>query len=255
MLKQNRVLITLITHKKEPGKYELLSLINALEIFKKYHFVLVISEKMSSDFYVSLFEEKNIKYKIEKFGKQFFGKISRYNNLLLSRAFYERFVEYDYILINHFDSFVFRDELEYWCDKGYSYIGAPWPEGKMLHPYSFRGFGLLSKLFPFMNKPKKFYVGNGGFCLKNVKDHIAILDKFCLAAKLWHSQEDYFWAYYCHKYKGSASVPSEIEASSFSLEKNSKYYYVQNHSKLPFGCHSFEKVDFEFWRDKISILQ
>jgi hypothetical protein len=36
----------------------------------------------------------------------------------LSASFYERFLDTKYILIYQLDAFVFKDELQEWCDKG-----------------------------------------------------------------------------------------------------------------------------------------
>ena len=47
-----------------------------------------------------------------------------YTNLTFDPDFYRRFRNYEYILLCHLDSFVFRDELEKWCQTGYDYIGS-----------------------------------------------------------------------------------------------------------------------------------
>jgi hypothetical protein len=62
---------------------------------------------------------------VESFPKRYFENIEGYNELLLSASFYERFLDTKYILIYQLDAFVFKDELQEWCDKGYDYI-APW---------------------------------------------------------------------------------------------------------------------------------
>ena len=54
--------------------------------------------------------------------------IMGYNRMMLSREFYERFADYEYILICQTDVWIFRDELTKWCDAGYDYVAAPWPK-------------------------------------------------------------------------------------------------------------------------------
>jgi hypothetical protein len=44
---------------------------------------------------------------------------------MLSIDFYKRFRDYKFILIYQLDAYVFRDELEYWCEQDYDFIGAP----------------------------------------------------------------------------------------------------------------------------------
>jgi hypothetical protein len=69
---------------------------------------------------------KNVTIQISYFPEAYFKNISGYNKLLLSPVFYSRFIDYKYICICQFDTFIFRDELSYWCKKSYDYIEAPW---------------------------------------------------------------------------------------------------------------------------------
>ena len=46
--------------------------------------------------------------------------IAGYNKMMFSEE------GYDYILICHNDAWIFRDELEEWCNKGYDCVAAPW---------------------------------------------------------------------------------------------------------------------------------
>ncbi|MCP4418710.1 MAG: hypothetical protein GY805_18995, partial [Chloroflexi bacterium] len=43
---------------------------------------------------------------IERFDERFFGSVAANTQLMLSRQFYERFSQYEYILIYHFDALV-----------------------------------------------------------------------------------------------------------------------------------------------------
>lgn len=44
---------------------------------------------------------------------------------MLTKEFYLRFRQWEYLLIYQLDAYVFQDELMDWCNKGYDYIGAP----------------------------------------------------------------------------------------------------------------------------------
>ncbi|MCK5681152.1 hypothetical protein KAI46_10130 [bacterium] len=52
-----------------------------------------------------------------------------YNKLLVFPGFWDAFPSFEYMLIAQLDAFVFRDNLDEWCRKGYAYIGAPWLNG------------------------------------------------------------------------------------------------------------------------------
>jgi len=62
---------------------------------------------------------------VEEFDAAYFESVADYDRLLLSAAFYERFLTTRYILNYQLDAYVFRDELEEWCTKGYAYVSAP----------------------------------------------------------------------------------------------------------------------------------
>ena len=42
---------------------------------------------------------------------------------------YERYAAYEFMFTYELDAFVFKDELEKWCEQGWDYIGAPWFDG------------------------------------------------------------------------------------------------------------------------------
>ena len=63
---------------------------------------------------------KNIDIDYVRFEPKYFEGIKGYNNLLLTPSFYERFADYEYMLIYQLDAFVFHDSLNYWVDKGYA---------------------------------------------------------------------------------------------------------------------------------------
>jgi hypothetical protein len=59
------------------------------------------------------------------FSRKYFGSVQAHSWLLLSPAFYDAFLDYEYILVYHLDALVFSDQLIDWCDKGYDFVGSP----------------------------------------------------------------------------------------------------------------------------------
>lgn len=140
---------------------EILSLSQLGKILGRHPIVLVTHNGIDTTTYVNhLVSEDSTSVKIENFDQKYFNDIDGYNSLLLSTEFYKRFSSYNYILIYQLDAWVFRDELEYWCKKGYDYIGAPW----------FEDWGL--------GKSEEFREGgNGGFSLRTPNKAIKILKR------------------------------------------------------------------------------
>jgi hypothetical protein len=218
------------------------------------------------DFHVKDFRET-------RFPDRCFESIKQYDQLLLSRAFYERFIDYEYILIYQLDCLVFSDELAEWCEKGYDYIGAPW----------FR-----SKTLP-SGGPSR--VGNGGFSLRKIESFIATIDStrymdprvsllndmlrvrftdvrprnpvLDFAKKLqvarnvrkgcrWYREnytlnEDIFWTDRAIWFNPGFTIAPVGEAVKFSFENHPRECFELNDSRLPFGCHAWEKWDRIFW--------
>jgi len=241
----DQVAIVIPLYKTHPSEQELFAISNNLGILNDYPKFVIAPVGFVSDEYKGTLKSAKILY----LAPYWFKNLNSYNKLMMDKSFYELFINYEYILIIQPDALVFNDEIIEWCNKGYSYIGAPWPQGKLISPYSFRGHGLIRKFLPFFNVPQKCYVGNGGLSLRNVNQSLLILKEHCFTVKLWSSQEDYFWAYY---FELSNSIPSELIASKFSLELNADLYYNANGCVLPFGCHAFEKYDFDFLKMKFN---
>ena len=210
-----------------------------LSVLGEHDIVLVAPEGLGLDAYSPY-------GKVRRFDASFFEDVGNYNRLMLSKEFYRSFLDYRYILMYQLDAFVFSDELLRWCAQGYDYIGAPWPDGVNLRPFPFRGARVLHSVFPFWNKEITYFVGNGGFSLRNVRSCIRLLDRLPLIAKLWNRNEDFFFA--IHGLRQSwFRIPDWDVAQQFSVEKNPRGCY-RNQQRLPFGCHGWRKWDIEFWR-------
>ena len=66
--------------------------------------------------------------------------------------------------------------------------------------------------------------------------------------------EDYIFSQLALLSNVNVNIPDESIALRFAFEVNPSYLYMQNENKLPFGCHAFEKYEYElFWKDKIPI--
>lgn len=167
---------------------------------------------------------------VQRFHKKNFESVDTYNKLVLSTEFYERFIDYEYMLIYQLDAFVFEDCLEHFCKMGYDYIGAPWIRG------------VLGKS---INNYEICWVGNGGFSLRNIKSTINILRNHKNIVDDYGENEDVFFAACAES--GYKIAPMDI-ALTFSFEMEVKKCYELNHKQLPFACHAWHKYDLLFWK-------
>ena len=189
---------------------------------------------------------------------RFFASIHGYNELLLDIRFYLRFLAFKNILICQLDAVVVRDELRQWCDKGYSYVGAPW----------FAGYDVPTLPYQFLG------VGNGGFSLRRVAHFIRLLaiprairtlggSPSLIEPTKWmfflkkirgpRVQEDVFWSLMKDNYPWF-TIPIPGIALKFSFEVAPRYLFELNGNQLPFGAHAWEKYDKEFWIEQLPDL-
>lgn len=196
----------------------------------------------------------------EEFEGEYFRGISAYNRLMMSEVFYSRFVDYEYILICQLDTYIFKDELKEWCNKGYDYIGAPW----FVRPiYRFPLLRLTSwikkqfcELFHLPNSQiTNFKVGNGGLSLRRVSSHLKAvsvlhetIDRFLQHPGNHLFNEDVFFSVEVNKHGMNFTYPDYMEALRFSFDKYPALCYKLNNNQLPFGCHSWYKRRMKkFW--------
>jgi len=273
------IIIPIYKKYTELEKNEIVSLNQIFHILGNHLVCIVAPHNLESADYKKFAESLGIKIQEEKFDNHFFTSTRSYNKLLLSDAFYNRFRNYNYMLIYQLDAYVFRDELLYWCEKGYDYIGAPW----------FKGYTQVSSDSPVVG------TGNGGFSLRNIQTNLKILKKVtylksmrnlydrCGFSKILSFarfinlclfrftkprtdkgycmdyitspedfNEDTWWAVLIPQIYNFKVAPLE-DATKFSFEANPKRLYNENGNQLPFGCHAWEKYEPEFWGQFITI--
>jgi len=268
-------------YKPEPSDNEIASLRQCLKVLNHYDIVFVTHKDLDRAAYEKICTTvRDAQVSYQYFTKQYFTNIEGYNALVLSRQFYRRFMGYDYMLIYQLDAWVFSDQLQYWCDKQYDYIGAPW----LIHQ--------AGKRKPV---PRVIPVGNGGFSLRNVNTFLRMCStlrihllrwyhysrskflktgkskKYALGfvsrvlRKMWYifygdkrqnsDNEDTVFSFLLFLKKNN--IPAWREALLFAFETCPDYCFELNGGQLPFGAHDVRGYDligedrvmrYEFWK-------
>jgi len=196
---------------------------------------------------------------IIRFDNSYFKGIKGYNRLMLSKEFYERFQNFEYVLIHQTDAYLFKSELDYWCNSGYDYIGAPWlePEKKFKSKWRKIFFETIQQLFYEKTENCIHYlkVGNGGLSLRKTSSFMEVLEKvpkipFYIYIKFLINSfnEDLFWGIMASKVKHDFLIPDWHEALHFAIETKPSYAYQLNGNQLPFACHATDKNEPDFWK-------
>ncbi|MCM1372461.1 MAG: hypothetical protein NC113_05955 [Bacteroides sp.] len=283
--------VVIPVYQSAPVLYELASFRQTLTVLSHYDICLITYSGLDLSCYEKVSAEIGKNFHIEYFDKNYFSSVEGYNRLCLATDFYERFLKYDYMLICQLDAWVFSDKLQYWCDKGYDYIGPPTfyiyeqDNREVVHSKDFDGGG------------------NGGFSLRKVTHCLKVLRsnpylpflKWSYLLHLYSKLERYrydskiiviarafaksifrglgyrntlryflrsnacnedfiFSVYACHSnIIDEVSTPNCKEAALFAFEVHPSYLYDMT-GELPFGCHAFMKWEYDsFWKKFINV--
>ncbi|RYY07820.1 MAG: hypothetical protein EOP43_02085 [Sphingobacteriaceae bacterium] len=251
-----KVAIVIPFYKEGLSIYEEISLQQCKKVLKSHIKIAIKPEGLSLPVHEDFAE-------IISFNDDYFKNIASYNRLMLSAEFYKRFLNYEYILIYQLDAFVFKDELIYWCKKGFDYIGAPWIKQTYHRNKLVRPFYKLWHLANYWLEPQKVKtsneykkrnkIGNGGLSLRKV-------DKFynlCLSMKTTidfyltkdHHQynEDVFWGIEVNRDRANLKIPTQSIGFKFAFEIPPYYLRKFDEQNLPFGCHDWD-AHLNYWR-------
>ncbi|MDR0972311.1 MAG: hypothetical protein LBM25_08005 [Bacteroidales bacterium] len=259
------VAITIPIYKPLLSQNEQISFERCLKILNNYDIILVCYKELNTLQYKEIAKKHKKQLKEVFFDKKYFKSIQAYSNLLINSNFYKAFLDYEYILIYQVDAYVFKDELLSWCNKNYDYIGAPWfnnfkskEENEKLMGVGNGGLSLrkVKKFFDlthskeikynFMFYYKYFHSIKAPFIKKN------ILSIMCMHNFMYKVNEDYFLVYIGSLAKQKLNVAPINEAINFAFDKSPSYLFELNNKQLPFGCHAFEKNQYDtFWKKYI----
>jgi len=270
-------IIVIPVYKNEPNRDESKSFKQGVKVLIEHQICIVTYKDLDISYYINILKKANALFSVEFFSSEYFKSISGYNQLMLSLDFYQRFSKYSYLLLYQLDAWVFEDKLNYWCQQGYDYIGAPWfEEGDLV----FNNFIIIG-------------VGNGGFSLRKVSSAIKVLKsikrivpystiwnlsvfkklnirgKIYSSIKLWlaifyfrnntsylinncNLNEDYFWSELVSNLFNFYKIPSGEIAMNFSFEVNPRHLFQLTKKKLPMGCHGFNIFEPDFWKEHIN---
>lgn len=184
-------------------------------------------------------------------GEEWLGRrngIAGYNRMMLSEAFYALFADAEYLLVCHTDAWIFKDELDFWCRKGYDCVAAPWLRRPcydlpVVKQYVQWRESMAKRKGRISRQVLYGRIGNGGLSLRRV-------ETFRQACVTYHAEAEHFLAQRHHLYNEDvfwATVPQDFrypvpdEALRFSIDTHPAYALRRLQGALPFGCHSWSK--------------
>lgn len=257
-----KVAVVVPIYKTQLSLYEKISVQQCKKVLSEHPIIAVVPESL----HISELGEYNIFDQVIQFEDSFFKNVQGYNRLMMSAAFYEKFLEYEFVLIHQLDALVFRDELLKWCHSSYDYIGAPWPK-RLEEPDIVKAMKtrLITRYHIWKNtmegnlpSQRQFdnQVGNGGFSLRRVKKFFRLASEMREQIAAYHMRhehqfhEDVFWSLEVNRGIPKLRIPLYKKAYQFSIENFPERGVRFNGGKLPFGCHAWD-LNLDFWKPYI----
>lgn len=281
---KSQICIVIPIYKTVLNEFEVQAVLQCIKVLSGYSIIFVGPQELDMTFYKTNFPSiqttvffKNI----------YFENLKGYNKLLLNPEFYKSFTQYEYMLVYQTDSYVFRDELLDWANKGYDYIGGIWfddyhgtpqLDAKIWHPgnggLSLRKIDKVIKILTSSSYPlkslkqlavdnkKNLAVGRKAFLNGLFKIPYKFLSR---KNNLKHyvinfeENEDVLFMELSLKFN-KIRVPSVSESIGFSWDRL-PFYLHSKVGHLPFGCHAWYREDHcyegnkEFWMQYIDTKQ
>jgi hypothetical protein len=256
-------IIAIPVHKRRPDRAESISIERCGSVLRRWPILFISPSSLDIGPYVEIIPNASSL----KVADEWMSSVQNYNKLMISDAIFTKLRGYSHLLIHEPDAVVLLDELEYWCDKEFDYIGAPW----------FEGHGRAQGGAPIIG------VGNSGFSLQRIEAALSVLS----SSRRWYSKKqaakdlfrgltgnrsrlrrgvlgmgncgrlkdahglysgncDNFWSNVVPSVDSSYRVASIEDALLFSWEVLPSRCYALCNGKLPFGMHAWMKYDIEF---------
>lgn len=244
---------------RKPTEEEMCALRNNCRVLHRHSTAIIAQEGLDVGFRA---EELGEQVEIVRVTDEWLGTrngIAGYNRMMMSEAFYRMFSEWDYVLICHTDAWIFRDEVDAWCSKGYDCVAAPWVRRRIYDMPIIKQYMAL-RAWQRHRKGQKcrtdLYgrIGNGGLSLRRVesfgkacRELSGRIEEYLRGGSHLYN-EDVFWATEPRDFR----YPEWREALEFAFDTNPAYCYRLMGGRLPMGCHSWTKPKmWRFWRNII----
>ena len=213
--------VTIPVYKEKLTDFEKHSLIECVKkLGIKYEIHLVCPQDLNIEGYM-----KYHTFKVDRFDNEYFRSVKDYHRLLKSSAFYDRYMDFNYIFHYQLDSWVNGSELECFTQFGFDYYGA-------LHK---------------INGSDEYYGGDGGVSLRKVSVFKRLTEELEKEGKINDDiKEDELFT--------RLGIEGKLRMIHTNL---SKYFSINDDAKkivldtmaIPFACrHIMETKDgYEVW--------
>ena len=271
-----KLAVLIPTHTLNLNDNEKKSLNKIVENYNREHIYFVLPEKIKK---IKKPHNLNSVY----FEDYFFSNHRNYNKLLLSKKFFEKFLNYERIFIYQLDCYLIKGFSELDKFLKYDYVGSPHINKKkkqfngmlngglsiravkssidVLNSSNlnlsifnllsllryFRGLNRLKHFLNFITKTFYIFLKHLLFSKHKSKYSNLLLENFSN-----YFNEDIFWSLFSVMYKKNFNVVEPKIAIDFGFDKDPEELFIINNKRLPFACHNcWNKENNNFWKNYI----
>ena len=247
--------IIIPVYKELTSQDELFSFRRSLLVFHNRDIFIVIPHHLTD--YAKTLKVTHPQLIVTAFESSYFRSVKQYNRLLTSLDFYTRFDDYSHLCICQLDVLSLHDNLDYWMDQNWDYIGAP----------IFQGYNNASS-YEFKTTL------NGGFSLRNVSSCIKVLRsiryRYSSLSNLFQMErnfflklvrifrdgllfnyntpffrtmlnEDLFWTFNTPRTNDWFKIPPPDTAQYFAFDNHPDWLFQRNGKTIPTAVHAWKR--------------
>ena len=260
--------IVIPTYKAIPLPEERISLTQCQKILGSRDIYLLTPEGLNIDAYQQIFP--NLKF--INVAPALMANHQAYNRLMISPLIFYTLKSHSHILIYEPDAIVIKDDLDFWCQQGFDYIGAPWfkkdnSDALTLSAAGNFGFSLINtkSVNAIFRSDMRWYSaamiirdifrgvrGKKGSIARALKA-LGSAGKISGASELFDEHCDIFWSFTVPGVVSKFKVAPPMMAILFSWETYPEKCSELNGNKLPFGMHAWAKHNPTFVKQLIQM--
>jgi len=248
--------IVIPTHKASPLPEERISLTQCQNILGSRDIYLLSPEALNIDAYHQIFPNLKSIY----VPPEFMASYQAYNRLMVSPFIFSHLKAHSHILIHEPDAIVIKDDLDFWCQQGFDYIGAPWFKGDNSVTLTLSAAGNFGFSLINTNSVNEIFLSNVRWYsaamifrdfLRGVRGRKGYVSrainacgnsgKLSCASDLFEEHCDIFWSFIVPKVAPQFTVAPAKIAIQFSWETYPEKCSELNGNKPPFGMHAWAK--------------
>ncbi len=248
-------------HKAEPSPEERISIVQCQKILRAHDIYLVCPKGMNVEIYQTLIPQ----LKLLEVDPKWMGSVAAYNRLMISPLLFQKMSNYSHILIHEPDALVLKDDLHYWCNQDFDYIGAPWFQSNSEGEISLKATGNYGLSLINVRAANQVFSNNRRWYsfsmiirdflrgLRRDKSYLSRAirgigpeGKLLKAHTLFTDHCDIFWSYLVPKLESSFNIAPPNEAIFFSWESHPEKCFEICNGRIPFGLHAWSKYNLNY---------